>query len=894
MIVLQRMRQLLRAVFFRRRLDRDMREEMDAHLLRSVERLMQRGLSAEDARHAARREFGNLAELHEQGRDAWGARWIESTVGDVRHATRQWGRRPFTTLTMILLLALGIGANTALFTVLYAWLSVPPAGIPRAESLVRIRGIERLAVGRNVAREFSYPEYREYAAQRTHFSDVTAWCVSDVILTVGGDRANLHTARAHYVTGNYFRVLGVRPSLGVGLPAATADTASPQLIALISHAAWIRFFGGAPDVLGKTLAVNDVLVTVVGVAPRTFVGAVAGRPQIALWLPLNARAAIQRSMLPIASHDTAFLGVAARLDPEVAIDETLPVVRVIADRSASQRSDRGDATVPTADVVPMTADNHVPPSGEAPNLLSRAMTFFFPLVVLLIPCMHVGALLIGLAVARRREIAVRLALGAARRRIIRQLLTESVLMALVAGAVALGVIGVLLRTFGAQLPDIQLALYWPVMGFAFGLAFVAGILFGVSPAFHATRITVSEVLKDSASAVAATRSRLRSGLVVSQIALTFPLLLMSGTLLLELRADLKRLPTSTFTDRILRVSFTLRSGSAPVGPQRESALRRVEARIAALPEVAAVVPQQEYSGLAFVEVHPADRVPGVAYEDNLRILTQSAAPGYFELMGFPLLRGRGFTAADQNDQQALVIRGDLARRLWGSADPIGRRLVHMRGERPGSTAFVIVGVLDETKAGLSGDGAQHSFVARVDATSSILVRTRGPAEPSTTSIRSVAYDEAPLLPVTALTTLAALEAGQRANFRNAMRAATSAGLLALFLCAVGLYAIMSFAVGQRSREIGIRSALGAGSTQVVGMFFRWGARLGSMGVVIGLALGAGLLRIVALSQGNEIPPGAVVLAAMVGAVMLGISFLAVWISARRAAAVDPLTVLKTE
>jgi predicted permease len=899
--MLNRLRLMARALL-RRRLDREMREEMDAHLARATDRLIERGLTSETARAAARREFGNVPFLQEQARDARGGRWLESLVADVRFAARHFGRTPVSTLTIIVLLALGIGFNSALFTVVYSLVNMPSPGITPEESLVRIRGLDHTGgPGRTLGRDFSLPEYHEYAARRDLFGAVAAWTSSDVVLAVGDGRENLHSAAATYVTPNYFHVLQVRPIAGAGLPTtALADSGAPELVAVISHVVWDRFFERAPDVVGRTVRVNDVTVTIVGVAPREFAGTRSGGSRVRLWLPLSARAPIQHTnSSALSNYDSAFFGLAARLQPGIDPGRTIPIVDAIATRTARESARWRARPAISTDVVPLLANNYYPQSGETPSIAGRASSLLIPLLILLIPCTNVSALLVGLAVARRREIAIRLSLGAARKRIVRQLVTESTLLALAAGALGLAVIWVLLRVFGSRFPDIQLVVQWPAVAFTFGVAIATGILFGASPALHATRVGVGDVLKSAANGVATGRSRLQSGLVVTQIAMTQPLLLALGWLILTLFADLKRLPVATFGDRIVQVSFNQNARDGSTEPQREDVLRRLQQRFAAVPGVESVVPQADREGVTRVAVHPADRVPGVEYRESFHVQTRAVAPGYFTLMGLPFVRGRGFDRADQDGVAegggtALVIRGELARRLWGSADPIGRRLVHSSAGEQGSVAFVIVGVLDETQAGLSGDGNPRVFVPTLSRTGSILVRTSGPAEPVIPLLRSAANAEAPLMPVTSATTLAAIDADQRSTFRRVSAGAITGGVVALVLCAIGLYAVVSFAVGQRTREIGIRSALGADSHQVVGMFFVRGLRLSFAGLLIGLATSTIVVRIIALSDGTSTPASLLGLAAMIAVVVVGVSSVATWIPARRAATVDPLTMLRTE
>jgi putative ABC transport system permease protein len=907
--MLNRFRLWLRTVVFRGRLEREMHEEMAAHLARSTERFIASGMTREDARMAARREFGHLESLQEEARDARGARGLESIMADVRFGLRHFGRKPFSALAMIVVLALGIGFNTALFVFLYSFVNSPPSGVERQESLVRIRGIDRsTSPGQTIGREFSYPEYREYAAQESLFSAVAAWTSSDVVLDVGGsghgghgghggNDASLHSGAATYVTANYFQVLGVRPILGVGLPAdAPDDTVRPELMAVISHVVWDRYFGGAPDVVGRTLKVNDVPVTIVGVAPRRFAGTRTGGSQVRVWLPLGTRPFVQRTPSSLASYDSAFLGLVAHLRPGIQLDQALPIVRAIASRSAQQTTLGQAQRAPSTDVVPLLADNYFPPSGETPGVAGRALTLLIPLLILAITCTNVSALLAGLAVARRREIAVRLSLGASRRRVVRQLVTESVLLALAAGALGLFVIRVLWTLFDSRIPDMQLILDWRGILFTFGFAVATGILFGISPALHATRVALSEVLKDSAGAVVAARSRLQAGLVVAQIAFTQPALLGMGALILEMTADLRKLPSPVFAERILDVRFNTNPRYGSMDQNREATLLRLQTRLAALPGVVAVVPQENGDDYFDVSVHPGDRVSYAELGPHLLVRAQAAPAGYFSVMGIPLVRGRDFIAAGQEDNGAVVIGADLARRLWGSEDPIGRRFNSAGPSRGNAGMFVVVGVVDEARAGLSrrSDDGQRIFVPRVRITGHLLIRTQGPAQPVIPAIRSAANTEAPELPLVSARTLAAIEASQRSSIVSVISAIGGSGLLALFLSAIGLYAVVTFAVGQRVREIGIRTALGADRRRVVRMFLLGGLRLSAAGLCLGLTVSWIAVRLMAALRGEEPPAGTIGLAALIACVVIGVALLASWVPARRAAHIDPLLALRTE
>jgi putative ABC transport system permease protein len=916
--LLSTLRLRLRSVFRRARVERDLDDEIRDHIERRVEEDVARGVPREQARQAALRAFGGIEQAKEACRDMRGVNVIEHTVQDLRFAARHWARAPVVTATMIGIFALGIGFSTALSLFVRSFLAGPLPGVSRQESLVRIRGIDRSMPGRAIGREFSYPEYREYAAQRTLFSGVAAWTSSDIVFDAGTLEANPQSGAATYVTGNYFPVLGLIPRLGAGLPLEANDADSaPPLVAVISHALWEKHFDRSPDVNGRPMKVNGVTVTIAGVAPRRFAGARTGGSQMRVWLPLSTRPLVQRTPLSLASYDEARFGLVARLQPGVRADQTGPTVEAIAARSAQQMTTGSTGLVASTDVVPVIAANYFPPSGvdEGPSA-GPLISLMFPVLVLLITCTNVSALLAGLGVARRREIAVRLALGAGRRRVVRQLVTETVMLAMAAGALGLFVIWLLLRLFDASIPDLTMEIDWRIIAFTFSLALAAGVLFGLSPALHATRLGLLEALKDSAGVVVARRMRLQSLLVVAQIAFTQPALLAMGALLLEMRSDLRGLATQPYADRLIEVRFNENPRYGSLNADREPTLVRLKERLAAVPGVEGVV-RQDNSDSFDVEVHPDDIVAGLELASPQQVRGIAAPAGYFQLMGISFVRGRDFDAAERNpvrgqsariDEGAIVIGSGLARRLWGGADPIGRRLVSVGRNLRNVPTFSIVGVVDDATTGAraGGDGGRHPelpgtrgvepriFMPWVQTTGHLLVRTRGPAEPLLPAIRAAAVDEAPALPIVSARTIAAVEASERRSVFTAIYAAGGAGALALLLSAVGLYAVVAFAVGQRVREIGIRTALGAGSRQVVRLFVGRGLRLSVVGLVIGLALGIGGGRVISAVQGSGPPAGTLGLAGLVAAFVISVALLASWIPARRAARIDPLEALRVE
>ena len=912
--LLSTLRLRLRSVVRRARVEQDLDDEIRDHIERRVTADVTCGVAPEQARRAALRAFGGIEQSKEACRDVRRVNVIEHTMQDVRSAARHFARAPMATATMIGIFALGIGFSTALFLFVQSFVSGPVPGIPRQESLVRIRGIDRARPGRAIGREFSYPEYREYAAQRTLFSDVAAWTSSDIVFDAGTSEANLQSGAATYVTGNYFQVLGLRPTLGAGLQVDANDTdPAPPLVAVISDVLWERHFERSPDVIGRAMKVNGVTVTIVGVAPRRFAGARTGGSQMRVWLPLSTRPQVQRTTARLTSYDDARLGLAARLQPGARADQTRPTVEAIAARAA-QETTLSRATVASTDVVPLLGNNYFPPSGADEGTgAGPVIALMFPVLVLLITCTNVSALLAGLGVARRREIAVRLALGAGRRRIVRQLVTETVMLAMAAGALGLFVIWLLLRLFDANIPDLAIEIDWRSVALTFSLALVAGVLFGLSPALHATRLALQEALKDSAGVVVARRLRLQSWLVVAQIAFTQPALLAMGALLLDMRSDLRELSAQPYADRLFEVRFNVNPRYGPLDEDRERTLVRLQERLAAVPGVEGVV-RQENNDSFDVDVHPADIVAGLELASPQQVAGIAAPAGYFPLMGISFVRGRDFEAAERRDERgerpgtlergersgvndgAIVIGSRLARRLWGGADAIGRRLVSVGRNVRGIGTFTIVGVVDDATTGARDGtgGISRIFMPFVHTTGHLLVRTQGPAEHLLPTIRAAAANEAPALPIVAARTLAAVEASERRSVVTAISGAGATGALALLLSAIGLYAVVAFAVGQRVHEIGIRTALGAESRQVVRLFVRRGLRLCLFGLAIGLALGIGGVRVISAVEGKEPPTGTLGVAALVAVFVIGVALLSSWIPARRAARIDPLEALRVE
>jgi predicted permease len=896
--------------------DDDLRAEMEAHLAMEIAENVRRGLEPDEARRRAMVASGGLTQARESVREQRGLPWIESVAADVRYAVRHFRRTPLSAITMILVLSLGIGTNVVLFTVLNSLATMPAPGIARDESLVRVRGTMRTkGMSDEQARLMSWPEVQEYAGRTDLFSSVAAYADETAVVNTG-DASTPVTVSLIYTTSNYFGVLNVRPALGTQ-PAAEAGsmrmTASPT--AMISYALWQRQFGGAPDVIGRTVRINDIPVEIVGVAPPRFSGT-AGRGGTTMWVPLAAYPLLQkRTPAAFASYDSLFLSAAARLRPGVTTETATPIVAGMAERAmhlgkdgAATQAAGADAAVArsltgSADVVPMLASNSRV-SERRDLLISGAMSGGFALLVLLITCTNVSALMVGLAVARRREIGVRLSLGAPRQRLIRQLLTESVLLALIAAAIGLFVMIAGIRLIGATLEDVQLVVDWRVTVATCAVAIVTGILFGVSPALHATRISVGEVLKSSSSAVAATRSRLQQALVVAQITLTQPLLVGLGVMIATMVTDMGSRATPGVAGRIAEIELDTWAGRVSTAERAARVAAAVE-RVAAMPGVIAAMPMQMGTISMPLTVHPADRVAGVRHDPVMKASLTAAPKGYFAAFEIPIVRGRDFETgeyAHSSDDDgsrpmsvsAVIIGSDLAHRLWGDANPLGRRLVIALDDRSKSTPMVVVGVVDAAAAGPSDVNDQtRVYVPYSPMNMGVIARTAGPALPMLNAMRTLVAAEAPQMPISRVQTMEQREAQFRRNVLRTSGAVAGGGLLALLLSAIGLYAVVSFVVGQRTREIGIRTALGAQPSQVVRMFFAKGLALSAIGLVLGLPLSMIVTRLIATTL-NWPMTSSPLLGVAIGAVVLVVASAAVWIPARRASTIDPILALRTE
>jgi predicted permease len=890
----------LRAVFGHRVLENDMQGEMRQHLDRAAERYAARGMSPEDARLAAKREFGNSTLLQEESRDARGARWVDAIRGDARFATRYFARHKATTAIIVGVIALATGMNTFMFSVLQSQFYRAAPGMRNSDALIRVWADERATrEGAFATRGFTRPEYLALAERAALFQDVAAWKAEKLIVTAA-DTTGARPVHAQFVTSNYFHAAGIRLTGGQGFVGTGDDT--PDMAAVLSHELARRLYGSTTEAVGRRVLVNQVPLRIVGITPERFQGPIRNMDG-ELWIPLSARTEISRSTPPRWLDDSSALGVFARLAPGASREQATALARQVVNAALPDSAAR----------VGMARSAHVvginerrPGSDNMETIMATFAVFGVGALILLVACTNISSLMVANAVGRRHEIAVRLSLGASRARLLRQLVTESTVLSFVGAAVGLTVAWWGLVWLAKSqpsgyemMPDIG------TLSFVFVMALATGILFGLSPAMHATRGAVAGALRDSGTG-ASNRSRLQRGLVVAQIALSQPLLVILGLMLSAIVADYEPL-TRDMAREVIRVQFSPVQNGAP--GQRPDDVDSLVTRIAQQPRVLAAVPDADGFGLRGVVAH--DRVDPRGDTLPTIVTLAGAAPGWLGTVDVPIVFGRDVAWSDTTAvEYPVVVGSDLARRMWGEANPIGRTLTSAPikdiGGQSDSLSMTVVGVYDAAQRlpemtwlgyGGGGDEPVHVLTAvgkkwRHDR---VLVRTRGPADSYVEDLQRHLRSVAPALPVLGAKTLAQIDAE---GYADTLMMATSAGIggaLALLLASLGLYGVVSLAVRQRTREIGIRIAIGAHPAAVARSFLLSGLRVSIIAIAIGLPLSMFALNF-AIKQGIIITPGVhlPLLGFAIAAILVAVATAATWVPARRAALVDPVRSLRTD
>ena len=813
--------------------------------------------------------------------------WVNALTNDLRFAARYFARHAATTAILVAVIALGTGANALVFSIVQSQFFRPAPGVPDNDVSSLIWAQERVTrTAEWRPRRLSQREFAALEERRDIFADVATWTEEEILFD-GGDNTDARAIGAQFVTTNFFGVLGVRLAAGQGFRQDDGD--APDMSAVMSHNFAEGLYGNASAAVGRRIQLNGIPVYLVGVAPPRFQGAKRDMDNHAIWIAMSARRDIARLSASRPAGDDA-LSVVVRLAPGVSRDQATALARQVVTTAMPDSA----ARVGMARTAYVMAMHALPPGDDrTEDVFVFAFFMTMGILVLLVAWTNVSSLIVAAAVGRRHEIAVRLSLGASRLRLVRQLVTESTVLALAGSA-----LGLLLAWWGltylgkAGLLGADIAPDPMTFVYVVAMAFATGILFGLSPALHATRGGVASALRESGTG-ARGRSRDQRRFVAMQIALSQPLLVMLGVVLSQIVSDYRPLP-----QELSREAITIRVRPSRTGAQGQGreTIASLVARIAERSDVVGAAPEPSVLGVR--DVH--------AEADTARIQLEGSAPGWLALVDVPVILGRDVSLADTAAaDHPVVIGSDLARGLWGDANPIGRRLAPSIGSmNRDSAALTVVGVFDATRQ--LPEVTRDRNIARVNAparvftaqgksrpSTGILVRTRGAAAPRLPELRRFVRAEAPSLPVLSMQTLEQADAQTyRATLRRSAMAA-AAGVLPLLLASLGLFGVVSLAVRQRTREIGIRIAVGARPMQVARMFLASGVYVSGIALALGLPLSVAAMKLglspVFTPEGNPLLVGIVV-----AALQMAVAAASTWIPARRAALVDPAQTLRVD
>ena len=871
----------------------DVEDEIRTHLQLRIEDNLARGLSLEEARREAMARFGDVDRVrhacreigHDEERAMRRAELFGALRQDLAYAVRVLRGAPGFTLVAVLSLALGIGANTAIFALVDSVVLRPLPGIARAGELVEVDG-----------NSISYPALLAMREQSGALADVAGYRTRQMSVATGAD-ATLRPVGI--VSGNYFPMLGARAALGRTFLPDEDRRGVRTPVAVLGHGAWQRLFAGDSAIVGRTVRLNGQPFTVVGVMDAAFRGTRIGNAPD-LWIPINAwplTAVGEFARLDIDDAGWGWMQAVGRLRPGATVATTQARLRAFGatlDATAPAIAESlGEIELAPARATAVQLGSSGPTASQFVLLLAGTVG-----VALLIACANVASLLLARASRRRREISVRLALGAGRGRLVRQLLTESLVVALLGALAGLAVAiaaGRLLQRLalpGGLAPEAGLT--WRMFGVSLLLAVASALLFGLVPALQASRPELVTSLKDVGGAVRGARARLRSALVIAQLALSLLLLAGTGLFVRSLQAalavdtgyDVERLASATLNLSLQRYDTT--RARVFYGALRERLLATPGVEAVSISLTAPLV----WGGDAFGFQLPARGA------DTARRVTLPAAmvdDAFFRTTGLPIVRGRGLVAADvTGPPQALVVNETMARRFWPGGDALGQSVGF------GGTLLTVVGIARDARYETLGEEPMpyaylplESANPRYHDYMAVLVRTSGDPEALVPLLRASIRALDGAVPVLGADTY---ERGLGQQLVMQRVAATVLGLfgaLTLVLASVGIYGVMAYLVAQRTREIGIRVALGASRRRVLGLVLGRSVVLVAAGLALGAALAllaAGAVTDFLFGIGGADPVALGGAALVLGAVAL----LASWVPARRATRIEPTVALKAE
>ena len=867
-------------------------DEIREHLERETQDNIDRGMSPEDARYAALRKFGNVRRVKEQTHAVWSVTFLEQLLQDIHFGLRTLGRSPSVTIAAILAIALGVGINVGIFSVING-LALRLLPVPRAREVLSISQILQFhGQGnrdiRNNGGYVSWSEYRDYRDHNHVFSGIAAYEPEAQATLAGGEARQMLGTLA---SCNYFDVLEEHPALGRGFVDADCSAAGGNAVTVLSEAVWRNQFGADPTIIGKPVVLNRTPYTVIGIARSGFTGTELIPSDF--WIPVTMQNVLEPGENRMSKDNMSWLAMLGRIRPGFTLDEVHADLDVIAQRMNHQYPGRSiSLAIRTARFFSSPEERQFLIPVSSVILVAFAL-------VLLIACTNVTNLLLARASVRQKEMALRLSLGAARGRLIRQLLTESLLLSLAGGilgsVIACCLFGPLVRFVISHLPSdfppmaINAAPDLHVLLYALLLTLGTGIAFGMIPALQSTRADLNSSMKgDGTYAVSGKRSGrfLLKALVGSQVAVCMVLLLAAGLLLRGLYYAQTVDPG--FEIKGVAVSFLNLRQQGYDQPHATQFMRQFAEKLHGLPGVTAVA-QAENAPLAHDFSESRFTLPGQS--DRIPIEYNHVTPGYFSLLGISITRGRDFTSAETHAAPSIIVTESTAQRLWPKQDPLGKILRESNGHE-----HIVVGVAQDAQVSHLGESTSnylyYPFDPEDNSRNYILVRY-GASFGDTAKSMTVAAHSIDRNLAISVTRLESYLEVWRAPSRIVGGLSGSLGILALLLCSIGVYGMVSFTVSRSMREIGIRLALGANKRMGV-RHVLWQAMkpvlVGGVAGVILCGLVSNLLSSMMFGIGAHDPLAFI----LVPCFLLGVAVLAILLPAHRVMDVDPAVTLRCE
>jgi predicted permease len=893
-------------LFRRQEFDANLEEEMRLHQELRREQMIESGMTAEAARSAAQRKFGNPTLLKEKSHMTWGWEWLESLLQDAHYGIRAMLRSPVLTTVALISLALGIGANTAIFSLLDAvMLRSLPVKEPSRLVLLGEGQWRGISDSFPITELYSYPFYREMQRRNVVFSDVAATLsMSNSVHGLVEGRDEIEPMHVQLVSGTFFPMLGVQALMGRALTDQDDRVEGASPVAVVSYAWWKRALASDPSVLSRKIKFGSTMFSIVGIAPPEFFGTKVGEAPD-LWIPLAMMQQVPPGWKGYNDNLSESLFVMGRLKPGVSMDQATANVNLV-----YQQILRGFPNVRMDEKSLKDLNNiRVPLTPMATGFSSLRREFSEPLkilmavvaLVLLIACANIANLLLARSTARARELALRQALGARRIRIVRQLLTESLLIALAGGALGIGFASLASRLLlrmvssGSQPLPLDVSIDTRLLLFTLAVTITTALLFGTIPAIRATRLQLTDALKDGrGSQGAATKSPLAKALVIAQVTLSLVLLVGAGLFLRSL-VNLSNVDTGFNKENVLRLQTNASSVGYKADDPRLTALyQQIEERVSALPGVRAA----SFSSFTFHEGswNTYVVIPGRVTDKDVDIEHNVVGNGYFQTMQIPLIAGRTFGPQDTATSHRVgVISERMARTMFPPGNPIGSHY-HI-GSPDNPYEIEVIGIVKDVKYySLQEDPQTLDYIPytqRQDYLDDFEVRYTGDFNAIAASVKQAIHGVDRNLPITRVTTLDEQVGRSITNQKLVAELSTFFGLLAVFLSCIGIYGLMSYVVSRRTHEIGIRMALGAPRSDVRWMIMREIALLVAVGVAIGIPMTIASGRMVShMLFGLKGADIASLLIAI--AVLLTVGMLAGYLPATRASRVDPMVALRYE